>query len=230
LRERFDLVLAERSRIARELHDTLLQGLSGITMQLQALWMRLPPSKEKQFLSDIIEDAGACSQEARQSLWGLRTVGPRSRGFSEKLVELCREVLRESNITLKLDVQPVGLDALPDTEFQLLRIAREVVSNTHEHAFATVLHVSLKISKGVLNLSFEDNGVGFVAENGVQLLDHFGLVGVRERAEEIGAKLALASTPGAGTKISIQLPLGKRDSADTAPEGNPEAPVEHQIK
>lgn len=226
LRQRFDLILAERSRIARELHDTLLQGLSGITMQLQALWMRMPASKEKQFLAEIIEDAGACSQEARQSLWGLRARGPRTKEFSDKLIQVCREVLEESDISLKLDVQPVGLQALPDTEYQLLRIAREVVSNTLAHAHATVLHVYLAIHKGSLNLSFEDNGVGFVAENGVQLLDHFGLVGIRERAEEIGAELKLSSSPGAGTKITIHLPLTKARTT----ESNPEPGVEHQIR
>jgi signal transduction histidine kinase len=224
LRQRFDLVLAERSRIARELHDTLLQGLSGITMQLQALWMRMPQSKEKQFMAAIIEDAGACSQEARQSLWGLRTRGSRTQEFSDKLAQACREVLQNSDISLKLDLSPVGLQALPETEYQLLRITREVVSNTLAHACATVLHVHLKINKGELILSFEDDGIGFAAENGVKLLDHFGLVGIRERAEEIGAHLALSSSPGAGTKITIRLPL-----TNVRTESNAEPGVEHQI-
>lgn len=226
LRQRFDLVLAERSRIARELHDTLLQGLSGITMQLQALWMRMPASKEKEFLAAIIEDAGACSHEARQSLWGLRTHGPRTQEFSDKLAQICREVLQKSDISLKLDLQPVGLQALPETEYQLLRIAREVVSNTLAHAYATVLHVHLRINKGQLYLDFEDNGVGFAAQNGVKLLDHFGLVGIRERAEEIGAGLTVSSSPGEGTKIAIRLLLTKIRGS----ESNAEPGVEHQIR
>jgi signal transduction histidine kinase len=226
LRKRFDLVLAERSRIARELHDTLLQGLSGITMQLQALWMRMPASKEKQFLGAIIEDAGACSQEARQSLWGLRARGPRTQEFSDKLSDICRELLRDSPIALKLDLQPVGLQALPETEYQLLRIAREVVANTVTHANATVLRVQLQIQKGQLTLAFEDDGIGFLAQNGVQLLDHFGLVGIKERAEEIGARLNLSSSPGEGTKILIELPLTKVRTS----ESNAEPGVAHQIR
>jgi len=226
LRKRFDLVLAERSRIARELHDTLLQGLSGITMQLQALWMRMPASKEKQFLAEIIDDAGACSQEARQSLLGLRARGPRPGEFSVKLAQLCRELLEGSSLSLKLDLQPVGLQALPETEYQLLRIAREVVSNTLAHADATVLRVHLCVQKGRMTLLFEDNGIGFVAQNGIQLLDHFGLLGMRERAEEIGATLTVSSSPGAGTTITIQLPLTNVRSS----QGNAERGVEHQIK
>jgi signal transduction histidine kinase len=226
LRQRFDLILAERSRIARELHDTLLQGLSGITMQLQALWMRMPTSKEKHFLAEIIEDAGACSQEARQSLWGLRTRGTSTQEFSDKLAQICREVLQESTISFKLDLQPVGLQALPETEYQLLRIAREVVSNTLAHADATVLHVHLQINKGQLHLQFEDNGIGFAAQNGIKLLDHFGLVGIRERAEEIGAELTVSSAPGEGTQITIRLPLTKV----RASESNAEPGIEHQIR
>ncbi|HEX4748061.1 MAG TPA: two-component regulator propeller domain-containing protein, partial [Bryobacteraceae bacterium] len=226
LRQRFDLVLAERSRIARELHDTLLQGLSGVTMQLQALWMRMPPSRDKQFLSAVIEDAAACSQEARQSLWGLRTQGPRSQQFTDKLANVCREVVEESGVALDLDLQPIGLQSLPETEYQLLRIAREVVSNTVAHADAAVLRVRLAINKGQLHLSFEDNGIGFDAQNGVQLLDHFGLVGIRERAKEIGADLDLNSTPGTGTTIKITLPLTNLRGS----ESNAEASIEHHTR
>ncbi len=226
VRQRFDVVLAERSRIARELHDTLLQGLSGVTMQLQALWMRMPLSKEKNLLGGIIEDAGACAHEARQSLRGLRSVTAQSEDFSELLAQLCREALRGSDISLNLDLQSVGLQGLPETEFQLLRIAREVVSNTREHADASALDVRLSIHKGRLRLSFEDNGIGFIATNGIQLLDHFGLVGIRERALEIGADLTVSSAPGEGTKITVELTPGK--SAITTDKS--QAPsVEHQI-
>ncbi len=96
LKHRFDLVLAERSRIARELHDTLLQGLSGITMQLQALWTRLPASAEKRVLGEIIKDAGQCSTEARQSLWGLRVTGKEPLRFSERLAKLCASSRRRN--------------------------------------------------------------------------------------------------------------------------------------
>ena len=185
----------------------------------------MPPSKEKQFLAGIIADAGACSQEARQSLWGLRTHGPRDREFSDKLADLCREVLQGSDISLRLDLQPVGLEALPDTEYQLLRIAREVVSNTLAHAFGNDLHVRLWISKGELNLEFADNGVGFSADKSVKLLDHFGLVGIRERAREIGADLKVESSPGAGTRIGIRLPL-----TATHTDSNAEPGMEHQIR
>ena len=90
LQTQFDLVLAERGRIARELHDTLLQGLAGVTMQLQALWKRLPLSRDREFLAEIIEDAGRCSTEARQSLWGLRVIDASPLGFSASFAKIAR--------------------------------------------------------------------------------------------------------------------------------------------
>jgi ligand-binding sensor domain-containing protein/signal transduction histidine kinase len=225
LRERFDVVLAERSRIARELHDTLLQGLSGVTMQLHALWMRMPPSRDRQFLASIIDDAAACSQEARKSLWGLRNPKRRDEQFADKLAALCREALRSSGVELKLDLRPFDLDAYPETEYQILRIAREVVSNTAAHAKATVLHVELSVHKGHLHLSFRDNGIGFDVQSGSSIPDHFGLVGIRERAQEIGAELGISSSPGAGTSVVIDLQLTNASSCDS----NAEMRISHHI-
>ncbi len=156
----FNLVLAERSRIARELHDTLLQGLAGVTMQLQALWTRMPPSKDKQFLRDIIQDAGRCSAEARESLFDLRTT-QRPHEFSEKLAELARQAADRKPISLRLRLQPLSLSSMPDTEFQLLRIAQEAISNALAHAEAQAIDVRLEVEKGTLRLSIEDDGIGF---------------------------------------------------------------------
>jgi len=137
-------VLAERNRIARELHDTLLQGLSGITMQLQAVWTRLPGSKEKQFLGEIIKDAARCSQEARESLWGLRVGRPGAPEFSETLSNVARRMLEGKPVALLLDVQPVSLKSTPGIEFQLLRIAQEAISNSIRHGEPKTLEVRLQ--------------------------------------------------------------------------------------
>jgi len=205
LKQRFDLVLAERSRIARELHDTLLQGLSGITMQLQALWTKWPPSKERVLLGEIIQDAARCSTEARQSLWGLRTVGPGSPDFPGKLTKLARQATAQSSVHLSLKLNPVSLRGWPEVEYQLLRMAQEAISNTLQHAFATKLEVRLEGRPRDVELTIEDDGVGF--EAGSAPFGHFGLLGMRERAGEIGAELTVTSSPGNGTTVRIRLPL-----------------------
>jgi ligand-binding sensor domain-containing protein/signal transduction histidine kinase len=205
----FRLVLAERSRIARELHDTLLQGISGVTMQLQALWMKLPASKEKQMLGEIIRDAGQCSSDARQSLWGLRNDEKESSSFSKKLAKLSQEAVANTRLSLVLNLDPVSLDGHPEKEFQLLRIAKEAIGNTVKHAGASILEISLRLARGELRLALEDNGSGFATDVEHERFGHFGLLGMRERAGEIGATLVVASTPHQGTRISVRLPLGR---------------------
>jgi signal transduction histidine kinase len=211
LRKTFNLVLSERSRIARELHDTLLQGLSGITMQLQALWTRLPASKEKAMLAEIIEDAGKASQEARRSLWGLRTFGSDSLTFSDKLAKLARQTVAEQPVSLVLQLQPVSLRSFPEVEYQLLRIVGEVLSNTSAHAQAKTIEIRLAIIDRELQLIIADDGIGFTPGS-QQPFGHFGLVGIRERADEIEAELTIASAPGSGTTITINVPLRELQS------------------
>ena len=223
IRQRFDLVLAERTRIARELHDTLLQGLSGITMQLQAIWMKLPASKEKIFLGEVIQDAAKCSAEARQSLWGLRSGGPSSTEFSEKLAKLAKAATGQSKTELKLEIQPLSLSALPEKEYQLLMISQEAISNVLQHAHAKHLSIRLQAENKQLELTIEDDGAGFDAGNAP--LGHFGVVGMKERADEIGADLTVRSTLGQGTSVRVILPL----ASSPAEESKPEQTFEHQI-
>jgi signal transduction histidine kinase len=218
LHERFEVVLSERNRIARELHDTLLQGLSGITMQLQALWTKLPYSREREALAEIIADAGRCSKEARRSLWGLRTGGSGALGFGEKLNTIARQSIGAKPVSLVLQLQPVSLNAFPEVEYQLLRIVQEVVSNTLAHARATTLTINLSFQNGELLLALEDDGVGFTPEEQQSPFGHFGMIGIRERADEIDARLSVSSGEGAGTTITISVPLPGTEQMGAKPE------------
>ncbi len=213
LRMQFALVTAERTRIARELHDTLLQGLSGVTMQLHALWLGMPPgSKEKRVLGEIIQDAGQYSAEARQSLWGLRSKDSESPLFSDRLADLARSAVAQSGIELVLDIQPLSIEDRPEAEFQLLRVAKEAISNAVRHAQAHTLRVSLQLVDGELQMSFEDDGKGFDDEQSYDAIGHFGLTGMKERVAEIGAVLDIESSPR-GTLICARLPLGRNAAA-----------------
>ncbi len=205
LRRRFSAVLSERSRIARELHDTLLQGLSGITMQLQALWTSMPGSPEKQHLLGIIDDAQRCSREARHSLWGLRTFGSTQTDLAEKLERLARETLPDDGPFLRLHLQPISIRESPEIEYQLLRIIREALANTLAHANARTVDLTLALERGTLCLRVEDDGVGFLTD--AKRFGHFGMIGMRERAASIGAVLTISSQPGQGTVVSVSLHL-----------------------
>lgn len=210
LREQFGLILTERNRIARELHDTLIQGFSGITMTMQALAGRLRSPEDRGMLEDIIRDAADCLRETRRSVAGLRSPPPgAASGLAQAIEHAARQVTEAKNIRLrlKLDGSPQGL--APDVEYNLVRIAQEAVSNTIKHAGARTIEVALYCSAGAVRLLVKDDGSGFVQEeNGYAKAGHYGLIGMKERASHIGANFALASAPGKGTSVSVELPRG----------------------
>jgi ligand-binding sensor domain-containing protein/signal transduction histidine kinase len=206
LRNQFNLVLSERSRIARELHDTLLQGVSGITMQLQALWTRLPISSEKRVLEEIIKDAGTCLTDARRSLWGLRTPRGTESDMADRLTERARQAINGKPIRLILQVAPPPHGLSPEIEYQLLRIAQEAIANSIRHGAPKTLEVRLEWKEEqVLELMIRDDGKGFSTDVEHAHFGHYGLVGMRERADEIGAKLVITSIPGFGTEVTVLL-------------------------
>jgi signal transduction histidine kinase len=208
LRERYDLILSERSRIARELHDTLIQGFSGITMALQALAARIRTPEERATMDDIIHDAATCLRETRQSVAGLRAVaGPHS-GLAASIARAVREIAETKDVRLKLSLDPDVKSFPAEVEYNLLRIVSEAVNNSVKHSGANTIEVSLQSTPDAVHLSVKDDGTGFVRENGAGS-GHYGLIGMKERATQIGAELELKSEPGHGTTISVLLPAAR---------------------
>jgi ligand-binding sensor domain-containing protein/two-component sensor histidine kinase len=209
LREHFSLILTERNRIARELHDTLIQGFSGITMEMQALSARLRSPVERSTLEDIIQDAGNCLRETRRSVAGLRSgQSGANAGLAGAIERAARQITEAKDIRLKLKLEksPKGLAA--DVEYNLVRIAQEAVSNSVKHSGARTVEVALDCTLDAVHLSVRDDGSGFARdENGHG--GHYGLIGMKERASHIGADFELASTPGKGTTVSVVLPAGE---------------------
>jgi ligand-binding sensor domain-containing protein/two-component sensor histidine kinase len=209
IRQRYDLIVAERSRIARELHDTLIQGFSGITMELQAFIGRLRAPEERAKLEDIIKDCAAALRETRRSVAGLRRVTQSGSSLSGSLDQAARHITetKDVRLKLKLDRNPSGLP--PDVEYNLLRIATEAISNSVKHSGARTIEVALETKPDGLLLSVSDDGSGFSQENGYTRAGHYGLIGMRERAAQIGADLDVESEPGRGTRVRIVTPLNR---------------------
>jgi signal transduction histidine kinase/ligand-binding sensor domain-containing protein len=210
LRERYDLIVSERSRIARELHDTLIQGFSGITMALQALATRLRSSEARGALEEIIDDAAACLRETRQSVSGLRAAAGPESGLAESIRRTVNEITETKDVRLRLSLEEVGRRFPPEVEYNLLRIASEAVSNAVKHSGASTIDVVLRADAEGVRLLIRDDGSGMngVAESGPGA-GHYGLIGMKERASQIGADLKLMSEPGEGTTVSVTLPAGK---------------------
>lgn len=210
IERQFGAILAERSRIARELHDTLLQGFSGVTMEMQALAGRLP-NGSREALRDIIHDAANCLTEARRSVSGLRKNRGPTPGLAVELSESARQLTAPCGARLKLAIER-HTKALPAyAEYNLLRIAQEAIINAVKHAGARTIEVTLQTLPDVLRIEVRDDGSGF--SPGDTAADHFGLVGMSERAKEIGAALRVVSEPQMGTAIVVEFPMKKMDEA-----------------
>jgi signal transduction histidine kinase len=202
----FVLFLNVRSRIARELHDTLIQGLSGITMEMQALAGKLRSPEERATLEDIVRDAGTCLRETRRSVAGLRSAQGPDSGLASAIAQAAKQITEAKGVKLRLKLDKKPGDLSPEVQYNLLRIASEAVNNSVKHSGAKAIEVALECNPDMLRLSIKDDGAGFSRENGNVRPGHYGLIGMKERAAQIGAEFNLASEPGRGTTISVQLP------------------------
>lgn len=213
LREQFNLILTERSRIARELHDTLIQGLSGITMEMQALASRLRSPEERAILEEIVRDAGTCLRETRRSVAGLRSPKGADSGLASAIADAAKQITEAKAVRLKLQLGKSPVDLSPEVQYNLLRIASEAMNNSVKHSGAKVIEVALESTAEALKLQVRDDGAGFSRDNGNVRPGHYGLIGMRERAAQIGAEFELESEPGRGTTITVLLPADSRQTA-----------------
>ncbi len=211
VKARLHAVLAERSRIARELHDTLIQGFSGVTMQMQGLAARLHPSSERITLEEIIHDAGDCLSEARARSVGAaqpraQTRSGNATGLAAAVAQAARQLTETRDVRLALRTGQIPRNLAADVEYNVLRIAQEAIANAVKHSGAGTIEVTLTSNNENLSLTVHDDGIGF-AVNGHSLPGHYGLIGMRERASQIQARLHLESSPGQGTTVHLDLPL-----------------------
>lgn len=208
LKSRFSAVLAERLRIAREIHDTILQGLTGISAHLEAITALLPesPAAAREALERTRVLARAAVEESRRSILNLRSRPLETGSLINALKDSARDLTAETPVRFQLQVGGEYRPLSESVERNLLRIAQEAMSNAVRHAQARQLTVELSFQDDAVRLAVADDGRGFAAAQ-TAAANHFGLVGIRERANEIGAKLEMNSAAGCGTLISVTVPL-----------------------
>jgi signal transduction histidine kinase len=213
LRQQFAVRLSERSRIARELHDTLIQGFSGITLQMQALETQLR-SPQKEILGEVIEDAGNCLVETRKFVAGLRGSGSISPGLAGAITHMVRQISLNRKTQLKLKLEDSAAEYSDEIKYNLVRIIQEAVSNSIKHSGAENIEVKMTPLGDEMEIIVSDDGQGIVnRENGASHTGqygnggagHYGIVGMKERAKHIGADFDLTSVPGRGTKVSVRI-------------------------
>jgi len=201
----FRAVLGERSRIAREIHDTLAQGYVGISVQLEVLAELLRHKKTEAAEKHLDLTRGYVREglaDARQSIWALRS---QDSGETTLPVQLRRMVEAEGGhgFDAKFSIFGAYRPMPPDTEREFLRVAQEAIHNVKKHARAKHLIVQLEYGPEEIALEVRDDGSGFAAERESQP-GHYGLTGMRERAAAIGGTLEVTSDVGTGTTVRLR--------------------------
>lgn len=218
LRSQFEAVLAERTRVAREIHDTLAQSFVGVSVQLELATQLLGHQQvdaARQQLDRTRDYVREGIAEARRSIWDLRAATAQNT-LPTRLSRYLEQIKTED---LKFNVNIGGtyrpLDAAIENE--ILRIAQEALTNIVRHARAKSATLELRYEARQLTLTIADDGQGFspLQIETLTKQGHFGLQGMRERAEQIHAKLSIISAPGQGTKtiLTVPLPASKGDLA-----------------
>ena len=208
-----DLTLVnERQRMARELHDTLSQGLAGLILQLEAADAHLTkehPKRARQIVGAAMEQARETLANARRAIGDLRSaVGPVP-GLEQALDEEVERFENGTGISCNLDVQLKG--ELPDFLVEAgLRIVSEALTNVARHAQASHAWVRVEASQAELYLEVRDDGLGFNPE--AVDAGHYGLLGMRERARLVGGTIDMSSEKGQGATVRVRLPLSSDGS------------------
>jgi len=204
-----DLLLAERKRIAADLHDTLQQNLAGISLQVQSALKATEsaPGRVASFLQitrQALEDAHAM---LRTSVWDLRGADTHGKPLAQAIKELTPS-LPAYTLTCRLDLLPADLSDTCST--QLLAVIKESITNIVKHAEATEIVITTSPAQDALQITIDDNGKGFdTTAISFSATGHYGLTGMKERMRRIDGLFQIESEPGHGTRVILTFPNAK---------------------
>jgi len=221
VRRQFNLTLDarvnERTRIARELHDTLLQSFHGLLLRFQTALELMPtrPSEGSRLLASAIDQAAEAITEGRDAVQGLRSSTLETNDLADAIRTLGEQLAAaggaDQDVLLRVDAQGAPRALHPIVRDDIVRIASEALRNSFRHAGAKQIEVELRYDERSLRLRVRDDGKGIdpkiLSQGGRE--GHFGLRGMRERAELIGGKLAVWSGLDSGTEIELTVPASR---------------------
>jgi ligand-binding sensor domain-containing protein/signal transduction histidine kinase len=210
---RFNAVLAERNRIAREIHDTLAQGLVAVSVQLQIVSRVLGRSTEaaRNHLEQAQNLVRSGLEDARRAIWELRSQGVENRDLAAQLVKMADRVTAATEIKTEVRVHGTYRPLPERVENELVRIAQEAVTNAVRHADASRVEIELRFDGKQMELSIQDDGRGFSGAAPSTQEGHFGITGMKERAQQIGGALTISSEAGHGTRVRVALATDARE-------------------
>ena len=210
LRNRFSSVIAERARISREVHDTLLQSLVAVALQSGTIAEQAQGIGAQGIREQLIrmrKEVEEQIREVRQTIWNLRSPMLERRGLAAALRETGERIARQASARFDFNLAGQPRPCAPVLEEQLLRIGQEALINAGRHARASKIRVQLTYEEDRVELRVSDDGIGFDTDVDVQTSTHFGLTNMRERAQQAGGLLTVRTAGGKGTEIVATVPL-----------------------
>lgn len=206
----FSAILGERNRIAREIHDTLAQGLSAILLQHEMLKDHLPAGSEAEsHLIEANEITRDCLTEARESIWNMRSQVLEENDLATALAGVLDQLTDGKEFKTGFDLKGTPFRLPPVAENNLLRIGQEAITNAVKHSAAKHIDVTLEYSPHQVTIVIKDDGRGFDFATVQCDNSHFGLIGLLERTHELGAIIHFNSSPGHGTEVILSYPISK---------------------
>ncbi len=199
----------ERERIARELHDTLLQGMQGFILRFHALSQRVAaddPTRPQ--MKDALDNAQQVLVDVRDKVTGLRGSSAAREPLHQTLTQIGTGLSRDHPAQFSATLQGEPTELHPLVREEVRNIAAEALTNAFQHARARHIELEITYLRNELRLAVRDDGCGIdpaVLETGVRP-GHWGLVGMQERAAKMGARLQVSSRPGAGTEVELRVP------------------------
>jgi PAS domain S-box-containing protein len=204
-------ILQERNRMAQEIHDTLAQGFTGILLQLEAAAYAPEQEQARVHIEQSRKLARQSLQEAQRSVRALRPQALEGDQLPGALAHLVTQVSSTVEMIVSLQIHGTPYPLPVEVENHLLRIAQEALTNAVRHSEGASVLVELTFEPAQVRLCIHDDGVGFEPSKGVEK-NGFGLIGMYERAEQIGGRMTLATHPGRGTTITAAIPTQPRKS------------------
>jgi signal transduction histidine kinase len=200
----------ERRRLARDLHDDTIQSLIALNQQIQLAQMSAEDEASTDRLATMQQMAEQIVADLRRLTRDLRPIYLEDLGLIPALDMLGRDMSQAAELSVKFEKSGRERRLPPKVELALYRIAQEGLSNVVRHAGASQAKVSLQFADGGVNLTIQDDGLGFVVPESPAAMapaGHFGLLGIQERAEAIGARLHIQSAPGCGTCLQVTFTI-----------------------
>jgi signal transduction histidine kinase len=199
--------------VARDLHDTLAQGITGILLQMNLAEETVVQNQQEalRHIRRAQELARSCLGDARHLVSSLQPRCLKEHCLASALQQLAAEVTSDTAVQVEFSVQCAAPDLFPAMEAELLHIAQEALTNILKHAASSKVRIELTSDPQTVRLSIKDDGRGFDT-SAATLTRGFGLAGMQERASKIGGKLEIRSKLGCGTQIQVIVPAGKTKS------------------